>query len=203
MNKINNCPHCGTRLGKPHKNDCDVERCSECEGQHLQCNREGHDPPKSACTGEWPRSRPKRQRKHTSISEREALQDWLDDIETDDNADIDDLLGRLWHSTDILPAGYCSQLDLPQGSSYAAASQKIAAERKLESWAANIMAGKQTKRDTKRKEENTRVVNLAQVGLQSIAKALEMLGTRKDSDAVRLRTNIEAAKMHLEDIWGS
>lgn len=68
--------------------------------------------------------------KHTSTSDREALQDWLDDVETEENADIDALLGRLWHSTDILPLGYCQQLDLPQGSSYAAAAQKIAAERK-------------------------------------------------------------------------
>jgi len=71
----------------------------------------------------------KPKRRYANTSNREALQDWLDDVETEDNKDIDALLGRLWHSTEILPLAYCQQLDLRPGSSYAAAAQKIALTR--------------------------------------------------------------------------
>lgn len=76
------------------------------------------------------KNRPNTRPKHANTGDREALQDWLDDVETEDNEDIDALLGRLWHSTEILPLAYCQQLDLRPGSSYAAAAQKIAADRK-------------------------------------------------------------------------
>jgi len=35
------------------------------------------------------------------------------------------LLGKLWHSTDLMPNQLCERLDLPEGSSYAKGAQKI------------------------------------------------------------------------------
>ena len=54
MSFSESCPDCGTLVGQPHKNECDVERCSVCGTQRLTCECEGHDPAKSVWTGEWP-----------------------------------------------------------------------------------------------------------------------------------------------------
>ena len=57
------CPDCGTAVGYPHKHGCDVERCSECFRQRIQCNCEGHVPLISAWTGFFP------MRKNLALSE--------------------------------------------------------------------------------------------------------------------------------------
>lgn len=55
MNKQLTCPDCGVAIGEPHRNECDLEHCSNCGGQRITCECGGpHDPMRSVWTGEWP-----------------------------------------------------------------------------------------------------------------------------------------------------
>lgn len=54
MNTHEDCPDCGTDVGQPHRNNCDIERCSVCGRQRFSCGCEGHDPTASAWTEMWP-----------------------------------------------------------------------------------------------------------------------------------------------------
>lgn len=48
------CDDCGAAPGQPHLDGCDVERCSICGGQRLQCECRGHDPLFARWTGFFP-----------------------------------------------------------------------------------------------------------------------------------------------------
>ena len=48
------CPDCGVKPGNPHKEECDVERCSICRGQKLTCGCIGNDTVLENWMGVWP-----------------------------------------------------------------------------------------------------------------------------------------------------
>ena len=55
MEKLTNCPECKVTPGKPHKPGCDIEICSACGTQRIDCNCKGkHDPLFARWTGIYP-----------------------------------------------------------------------------------------------------------------------------------------------------
>lgn len=57
MNTLRKCGDCGAKPGQPHDPNCDVQRCSVCGGQRLQCDPTecvDHDPLFARWTGIFP-----------------------------------------------------------------------------------------------------------------------------------------------------
>ena len=50
------CHDCGAKPGEIHGPNCDVERCSVCGGQYIQCGCADHDPAFARWSGFWPGS---------------------------------------------------------------------------------------------------------------------------------------------------
>jgi hypothetical protein len=51
---MKNCPGCNAEPCRQHMSGCDVERCSSCGDQRLQCDCADHDPLFARWTGFWP-----------------------------------------------------------------------------------------------------------------------------------------------------
>ena len=51
---MTNCPDCNAKPGNIHVDGCNVERCSVCGGQRLQCECADHDPKFARWSGWWP-----------------------------------------------------------------------------------------------------------------------------------------------------
>lgn len=83
--KNQSCPECGTPVGKPHRDNCEMERCSVCGFQRLSCDCEGHNSAMAAWTGEWP-SPPTHRAIHVKVGTREG----------DIDAKIAPLIRELW-----------------------------------------------------------------------------------------------------------
>lgn len=54
--EMRDCPDCAAKPGQKHQINCDVERCSVCGGQRLQCDCKRHDRAFARWTGFWPGS---------------------------------------------------------------------------------------------------------------------------------------------------
>ncbi len=54
VNELQDCHDCDAKPGEIHEDGCDVERCSVCRGQRLQCKCRGHDKAFARWTGIWP-----------------------------------------------------------------------------------------------------------------------------------------------------
>ncbi len=48
------CPACKKPIREPHVEGCDIERCTRCKGQRLQCECADHDPVAAAWDGAFP-----------------------------------------------------------------------------------------------------------------------------------------------------
>ena len=51
---LRNCPDCGAAPGEKHDSGCDVEMCSVCGCQRIDCGHKEHDRAFSRWTGLWP-----------------------------------------------------------------------------------------------------------------------------------------------------
>ncbi|MGO4603051.1 hypothetical protein [Terrabacter sp. 2YAF2] len=71
---------------------------------------------------------------HAPVSQRQDFLDWLDQPEpfpTRLTEDESSMIQGLLDCNDTLPGGYCSQLALPQGSSYDEAADGFARQYRL------------------------------------------------------------------------
>ena len=102
-------------------------RCEDCGWELVDENGEPIDDPAEIVA----RFEQAAKIKHASTHVREAFQEWLDSDEDtvgvdDKEVGLDWFVEKLTGCTDILPAGYCTDLDLPQGCTYGDAMAHMA-----------------------------------------------------------------------------
>lgn len=135
MTKQENCPDCGVGTGKPHRNECDVERCSICGHQRITCGCERHDPGKSVWTGEWPTNRKVPPFMAEAIHEVSHMIQTRINIPPTIELELEDDNALVWKTDGLveeaskcllqLSRSECETFGLPLGSTYADTAEII------------------------------------------------------------------------------